>query len=234
MSKLDRNALTHNEIAERWDMFGPPPILGSENKDGYYRLRNAFVRYFRPTDARQWSWVRELVDTQWEIHRHLGNRTAAIERYDPCWRDNRCKIVIQHLRQAKEEARELSPQLRDYELLNEGLSQLCTRIVMAERELQELAQPNDSKDRVAYETAAKHVEKADKWLKNATQRRNTLLKILEYYRRRTAIDSPAASCGEVKQHETKQITASPLDPAASVSARRTTEDHPETVAPATQ
>jgi hypothetical protein len=224
--------LNETEIAARWDMFGPPPILRSENNEAYYKLRNAFVGYFRPKDTRHWSWIRELVDTQWEIHRHQRNRTAVIERYDPCWRDNQCKTIIQHLRQGKEEARELSPEVREYELLRDDLSRLCTRIAMAERELQELAQPNDAKDKLAFETAAK--EKADKWLKNATQRRNTLLKILEYYSRRIATDIPAARCGELKQGDAKQITASPLAPAASLGGKLTTEHHLESVASATK
>lgn len=81
MWKLDRNALPENEIAARWAMFGPPPVMSSENKDGYDKLRNACVAYYRPTDARQLAWIRELVDTQWDIFRQLRYRTAAIERY---------------------------------------------------------------------------------------------------------------------------------------------------------
>jgi hypothetical protein len=235
LSKFERTTLTDNEIAAKWAMFGPPPVLSSENKEGYYKLRNAFVRYFRPTDTRHWSWLRELVDTQWEIHRHLRNRTAVIERHDPCWRDNQCKTIIQHLRQGKEEARELSPQLSEYEILNENMSRIASRIAMAERLLLELGEPN-TKDTLAYETAAKHVEKADKWLKNATQRRNTLLKILEYYcrPRDRAAEIPAAHYSELKQDELKHITASPFVPAASPSGHLITEDHLETVASTTE
>ena len=43
--------LNETEIAARWDMFGPPPILRSENNEAYYKLRNAFVGYFRPKDT---------------------------------------------------------------------------------------------------------------------------------------------------------------------------------------
>src|SRR5438477_10851421 len=63
MSNFERTTLTENEMAARWEMFGPPPVLSSENKEGYYNLRNGCVAYYRPTDARHWSWIRELVDT---------------------------------------------------------------------------------------------------------------------------------------------------------------------------
>ena len=109
MSLRIAKPLTEEAVEGTWALFGPPPVLSSENKDGYYKLRNAFVRYFRPKDARHWSWIRELVDTQWEIHRHLRSRTAVIQRYDPCWRDNQTRTIIQQLRRAKEEARELPP-----------------------------------------------------------------------------------------------------------------------------
>ena len=179
MDACNAKPVTEEEVESMWALFGPPPILRSESKVGYYKLRKAFIRYFRPKDARQWSWVRELVDTQWEIHGHLRKRTLAVERYDPFWREHQYKTIFQHLQQAKKEAHELSPQLSEYECLQEFQGRLTSRIAIAERQLLELAQPNDSKDRLAYETAAKHVEKADKWLKNATQRRNTLLKILD-------------------------------------------------------
>jgi hypothetical protein len=81
MTNRERTKVTENEIAARWAMFGPPPVLSSENGDGYDNLRNACVAYYRPIDARHWAWIRELVDTQWEIHRQLRYRTEAIERY---------------------------------------------------------------------------------------------------------------------------------------------------------
>jgi hypothetical protein len=233
MSKLDRNALTENEIAARWDVFGPSPVLSSENKEGYNKLRNAFVRYFRPTDIRHWSWIRELVDTQWEIHRHLGNRTAMIEQYDPSCRESRPKKLIQRLQQGKDKVCELPPKAREWDFLWDQVTRLQIQIATIERGLHELTQPNDSKDRLAYENAAKHIEKADKWLKNATARRNSLLKILEYYCRPIDrnIEIRAANYTELKQSEVKQIATSPACPrGGSLITDLTTEDRAEIVA----
>jgi hypothetical protein len=85
VSNFERTKLTENEIAAWWAMFGPPPVLSSENSVGYDNLRNACVAYYRPTDARHRAWIRELVDTQWEILRHLRYRTAAIEWSHKKW-----------------------------------------------------------------------------------------------------------------------------------------------------
>jgi hypothetical protein len=58
MSNFEVTALTENEMAARWEMFGPPPVLSSENKEGYYNLGNGFVAYYRPTNDCQWAWIR--------------------------------------------------------------------------------------------------------------------------------------------------------------------------------
>jgi len=104
---------------------------------------------------------------------------------------------------------------------------------MLEAKIEEIVQrkPDDVEHSQDLEIAARFAEKLDKWLKNATARRNNLLKILEYYRR---TEIPAARYNELKQDELKQITASPFVPAASLSGHVTTEDQPETVASATE
>jgi hypothetical protein len=109
LSKLERNTLTANEIAALGEMFGPPPVLSSENKEGYYKLRNAFVTYYRPTDARHWAWIRELVDTQWEILRHLRYRTTAIELSNQNWINERRKWIDKVLQEPRDEIRKLLP-----------------------------------------------------------------------------------------------------------------------------
>jgi hypothetical protein len=236
MSNFERTKLTKNEIDAQWATFGPPPVLSSENKDGYCNLRNACVAYYRPTDARHWAWIRELVDTQWEILRHLRYRTAAIERCQQIrisrWRKTADQIVDMR----KNKLSELY--LPFVDLGHESVVSLQNHIATLEARFEENAQrkPDDVEQTQDLEKAARFVEKLDKWLKNATARRNTLLKILEFYcrliDRRT--ETPAAHYNELKQDELKQISASPFGPAAPLSSHVTTEDQPESVASATE
>ena len=236
MSNFERTTLTENEMAARWEMFGPPPVLSSENKESYYNLRHGFVSYYRPTDARHWSWIRELVDTQWEILRHLRYRTAAIKRYEQIRMRGWRKKADQILEMRKNQLSKLHLPFAD--LGHEQVVSLQNHIPTLEAKIEEIAQrkPDDVEQSQDLEKAARFVEKLDKWLKNATARRNNLLKILEYYcrliDRRTEI--PAAHYNELKQDELKQITAAPFVPAASLSGHVTTEDHSETVASATE
>jgi len=231
MSNFEGTTLTENEMAARWEMFGPPPVLRSENKDGYNKLRSACVAYYQPTNDRHWAWIRELVDTQWEILRHLRYRTAAIKRYEQIrisrWRKNVNQIVEMRKNQLS------NLHLPFGDLGHEQVVSLQNHIAMLEAKIEEIVQrkPDDVEHSQDLEIAARFAEKLDKWLKNATARRNNLLKILEYYRR---TESPAARYNELKQDELKQITASPFVPAASLSGHVTTEDQPETVASATE
>jgi hypothetical protein len=231
MSNFEGTTLTENEMAARWEMFGPPPVLRSENKDGYNKLRNGCVAYYQPTNDRHWAWIRELVDTQWEILRHLRYRTAAIKRYEQIrisrWRKN----VNQIVEMRKNQLSKLHLPFGD--LGHEQVVSLQNHIAMLEAKIEEIVQrkPDDVEHSQDLEIAARFAEKLDKWLKNATARRNNLLKILEYYRR---TEIPAAPYNELKQDELKQITASPFVPAASLSGHVTTEDQPENVASATE
>jgi len=126
-----RNAklLTEEEVEAMWALFGPPPVLSSEHKEAYYALRNDYVAYYRPANYRHLSWIRELVDTQWDIFRQLRYRTAAIERYHKIrmyvWRRKADQIV----QKRKNELREL---LSYCHPAHEAVSSLQTGIPMLE------------------------------------------------------------------------------------------------------
>jgi len=131
--------VTENEIAARWAMFGPALVLSSENRDGYDNLRNACVAYYRPTDARHWAWIRELVDTQWEILRQLRYRTAAIERYHDLRIYNWRKQIDPIVEKKKRELRELLPYVAEFDFLQDQVGRLQTHIANLEATIDKLA-----------------------------------------------------------------------------------------------
>jgi hypothetical protein len=216
MTPRKSTALTEEQISAKWELFGPPPVLSSENKEGYHKLRNAYVTYYRPTNDRHWAWIRELVDTQWEILRHLRYRTAAIERYQQMrmrvWR-KKCKQIVE---MNKNQLSKLYLPFGDSG--HEGVLSLQAHIATLEATIQEVEQrkPDDVEHSGDLESAAKYAEKLDKWLKNGTARRNNLLKILEYFCRsgEQEAEIPAVDYHEVVQDEVKQIGATPILPLA--------------------
>ena len=52
----------HQQLTEL-RVFGPPPVLSSENAEAYYALRRGYVGYYRPANIVHIAWIRELVDT---------------------------------------------------------------------------------------------------------------------------------------------------------------------------
>jgi predicted RNase H-like nuclease (RuvC/YqgF family) len=144
------------------------------------------------------------------------------------------KKADQILEMRKNQLSKLDLQLAD--VGHEQVVSLQNQIAKLEATIEEMAQrkPDDVEHSQDLETAARFVEKLDKWLKNATARRNTLLKILEYSCRSIDRETeiPEAHYNELKKDELQRITAPTLGPAASIGGQVTTEDHSETVAPA--
>jgi hypothetical protein len=227
-----RNAkpLTEEEAEAMWTMFGPPPVLSSENKEAYDALRKGYVAYYRPARVWQVSLIRQLVDTLWEVHRQLRYRTEAIERYHQYrvrrWRKSIDLVVDKR----KQEVRDLLPYAADYDFLREQVASLETDIATLEARIEEMLQPNDAKHCLALEEAAKYVDKLDKWLKNASTRCNNLLKILEYFCRRVDQENEIAAADDrvVTQNEVKQLAPPVVLPKPAIDDI-TTKVQPETV-----
>jgi hypothetical protein len=107
---------------------------------------------------------------------------------------------------------------------------------LAQARIEELAQPDDAKHSLALERAANFVERLDKSLKNATVRRNNLLKILQYYCRPTDQETeiPDTDYNEVTQDKLKQIAAPAVVPPELVTDDSTAQNQTEKVELATE
>jgi hypothetical protein len=216
--------LTQEELNAQWELFGKRPVLSSENKEAYDALRNGCLAYYRPVCLQHLVWIRELVDTQWEILCHLRYRTAAIEWSHGKWIHGRRKVVQQYLQKPRDEIRELLHYCGDNQVALNRVASIKSYIASFEAALEKLVQPDDEKHSLALQREAKYVEKIDKWLKNATERRNNLLKILEYFCRQVDQGNltSAARHNEVKQDDTKKIAAPAVVPPASIIGGITT------------
>ena len=57
-------------IAEIADLFGPPPVLSTENRQAYDALITQLVLEWKPRKITEKMYVRDTADTSWEIFRH--------------------------------------------------------------------------------------------------------------------------------------------------------------------
>ena len=67
----------------RNSIFGPAPILESENPKAYGELFEGVSRLVTPCDIFEDVWCRELVDLIWEIRRYQEYRTLALKAAMP-------------------------------------------------------------------------------------------------------------------------------------------------------
>ena len=83
MSPHKPKPLTAEQIAASWALFGPPPLLNSENQQAYDAIRTEYLAYYRPRSALHVKLIREVVDNEWEIFRIFRHRTVGIETPPP-------------------------------------------------------------------------------------------------------------------------------------------------------
>jgi hypothetical protein len=72
--------LTDDEVKEFWKLFGPHPVLKTEDEETYETIRKEYVAFYRPTSRRHISFIRELVDTEWEMFGLVSIRTKLLKR----------------------------------------------------------------------------------------------------------------------------------------------------------
>jgi hypothetical protein len=61
-------------------LFGPPPVLSSEDRKAYDTILAQFLECLKPRDFIEQMFVKDLTDTTWEIRRYTRHMNLVIER----------------------------------------------------------------------------------------------------------------------------------------------------------
>jgi hypothetical protein len=61
-------------------LFGPPPVLSTENLAHYNEIWERLTTDFKPNDIAELMMIRNLVDANWELQRCIRQRTLSVER----------------------------------------------------------------------------------------------------------------------------------------------------------
>jgi hypothetical protein len=235
MESRKAKPLSEEQIAALLTVFGPPPVLSSEDKEGYATLLKGHIAFYRPTHPMVVFLIKQLADTQWEVFRFIRNRTVSIERRFQTWRDGR---VAELERKNKERKQHLATLENFTNAQRQIIYQREKTIKDAETRIKDLATRGATVDEenIDIEEASGVLDKSDKWMTTATARQNNLLQLLEYYcgpadQRNEIAD---AEFKEVQAQEVKQITAPPVAPPEVVADDVTAQDHSEPVEQSTQ
>jgi hypothetical protein len=62
-------------------LWGPPPLLPSEDPDAYWKLAWAMAQAVEPANAIEWMYLKDIVDYAWEI-RQLRRHKAQLTRVE--------------------------------------------------------------------------------------------------------------------------------------------------------
>jgi hypothetical protein len=96
--ELQKQSSTVN-LAELAEMFGPPPVLRTENVKAYEEMLDRLMQCHAPRDFMEQSLIKHLADSTWEIKRYTRHKTLAIERKFGQLREHaakRAKALEQH------------------------------------------------------------------------------------------------------------------------------------------
>jgi hypothetical protein len=80
-SKRIKSRAPKPELMKLAEIFGPPPVLRTENPRHYDTLYAQFMSCFKPRDVFEMKQVRDMVDAGWLQIRYTHHQTVGVERW---------------------------------------------------------------------------------------------------------------------------------------------------------
>lgn len=225
MSSRSETPLTADQVGQLWELFGPPPVLSSENLDAYHHLAKECVLIYQPTNSLQLRMIREVVDADWESFRCGRHRTLAIERNFRKEVEGQVSCLQQMNANKKRKIEQISKYTHD----DGEKHQLQTSIQATEANIAKISQKaaNEIDHNRALERGAAFLDHLEDWQNGARARRSSALQLLEYARAKTFCDDQKIIDAPYKEVDKPQIgqTASPAIVPAKVSDHDVTAEN---------
>lgn len=194
-------------LAEMKEIWGPPPVLSSEDPKAYDRILLKLVECYVPEDSMEQMLVKKLADNTWEEMRFTRYKPLVMERR---FRDQR-EFEAQRRKAAAEKKRALAKRL------SESKAERATEPEEALDGLVEevdaiLLEPATELDHArALEVGIRYYEDLDNLQMMAIARSNNVLDQLDHHReRRNRFIDTAAECGGGAR-QPYEVLASPED-----------------------
>jgi hypothetical protein len=77
---LQTTSTNANDLADLKELFGPPPVLSSEDSNAYDAVMVRFVESIKPKDFIEQMFIKDLTDSTWEIRRYSRHKALLVER----------------------------------------------------------------------------------------------------------------------------------------------------------
>ncbi len=178
------NTAKNLTLAELEALIGPPPVLRTEDRELYDKIRAQFMGCFTPGDVLEWQLVNRPVDEAWFIKRYTRHQTVAVERrYQQSLEFHVQRLKSQHARKEALASRladqitQNPPEVAHLLHLEEDIGDLVS-------ETDEILQriPTELQHNRALEKSLAFQEQLDKLIVSANKRFNETLELLEHYR----------------------------------------------------
>jgi hypothetical protein len=170
---------TGPDLAELRDLFGPPPVLSTENAKAYDEILARLMQCLDPRDFMERLLIKQLVDCTWEMMRYTRHKTMSIER------KFRQRLELQS------KAAKASGQNREARLADSGranaLGSVCELEKIADGAVRDAGEtlthlPHELDQVGALEASIGYHGQLDHLLNAAVARRNDVLEQVERYK----------------------------------------------------
>jgi hypothetical protein len=184
MSDALKNTSTAVLLSNLQGLFGPPPVLSTENQKAYEDMLAQLIECHRPQDVMEQILIRQLVDSTWEIIRYARHKILVIDRRFRARLEFQAKRTRQLAQLKEAKARELAERNMEPATALNRFFDLDDAVLKSAHDIDVvLTKPPDELDHArALEGALDYYERLDKLLNIAIGRRNDALEQLEHYR----------------------------------------------------
>ncbi len=184
MDRQDQKPLSDAELAEFGALFGPPPVLSTEDPKLFQAILDQVLAALHCYDGVDMLLIRHFVYASWKIERYIRHDTIAIERrYRQQLEFQAQRISDQH---AHNEAakRAIAEELTNSPADIARLAALEKKMWKLPKEVARILQQTASEidHNVALERSCEFREHLDRLIDSETKRRNDALKQLDLYR----------------------------------------------------
>jgi len=200
--------MTKEEVARaRW-LFGPAPILTSEEPHRFEQFFIELATCLQPRDFIETQLMWHVTCESWNLNRFTRHAAVAIERrYQDGVRQELQRARLQHA-QKKEASRQEIRSHRPADIA--ALAELERTMDSTADDMKEICKRKASErdHNIAFERSMAFQEQLDRLINSATRRRDDALKLLETYRAGLGAQAKAAA-EQILEGEFKEVPSAP-------------------------
>jgi hypothetical protein len=191
-------------LAEIKELYGPPPVLSTENMQAYEEMTCRFIVCFTPQDSFQTALIKDVIDGTWEAARWARHKALSMHRRLEVQAQRRKAMAQKKAALAKRPAdSKAEPATEPEEALDHVVEDVDAMLLEPATELDHNR---------ALEVGIVYVEKLDKLQMMAIARRNNAIAELERWREKMGYRLSRLSdelIGSASSHRSQQ--AAPTD-----------------------